>query len=326
VFGLFAVSLGMLVYSYYSIHRLRNQIGENHRLGHYTLEQQIGEGGMGKVFKARHAFLRRPTAIKLLRPELVDRESIARFEREASLASQLTHPNTIDIYDYGVTPEGIFFLVMEYIDGISLFQLVTQDGPLPPARVVTLLTQICESLEEAHGAGMIHRDLKPQNIMVCCRGGKADVVKVLDFGLVKQTETPGETTLTASAVLAGTPLYIAPERLRDPSSATASTDIYSLGAVAYYLLTGRETFQGKSVAEMLFQTINAPPPRPSDMQADIPLELDQLVADCLAKEPESRPDSVVEILRALEGLDCWGRWDQSLAQNWWKDHANKTAC
>jgi tRNA A-37 threonylcarbamoyl transferase component Bud32 len=319
-FGLLATCLGVIVYSYYSILKLRSELGEHHRLGQYTLEQQIGEGGMGKVFKARHEFLKRPTAIKLLKPELVDKQSIARFEREASLASQLTHPNTIDIYDYGVTPEGVFFFVMEYIEGLSLAELVQQFGPVPPARVVYLLGQIADSLVEAHEKGMIHRDLKPQNIMICHRGGKADVVKVLDFGLVKQTQTSESQQLTGTAMLAGTPLYIAPERLRDPSSANPRTDIYSLGAITYFLLTGRDVFSGGSMADILYQVVNSQPPHPADLQASIPRELDQLVVDCLAKDPDRRPKSVSEIIQRLEAIDGLAAWNPEIAQRWWSEH------
>lgn len=319
-FSLLATCFGVIVYSYYSILRLRSELGEHHRLGQYTLEQQIGEGGMGKVFKARHEFLKRPTAIKLLKPELVDKLSIDRFEREASLASQLTHPNTIDIYDYGATPEGIFFFVMEYIEGLSLAELVQQFGPVPPARVVYLLHQIADSLVEAHDKGMIHRDLKPQNIMICHRGGKADVIKVLDFGLVKQTHASESQQLTSSAVLAGTPLYIAPERLRDPSNASPQTDIYSLGAITYFLLTGRDVFSGASIADILYQVMNAAPPSPTESQPHIPAELNQLVLDCLAKNPGQRPGSASEIIETLDAIRSLDPWTPMKAQQWWNHH------
>lgn len=307
-FGLLTTCLSLIVYSYYSILKLRRELGEHRRLGQYTLEQQIGEGGMGKVFRARHEFLKRPTAIKLLRPELVDKQNIARFEREASIASELTHPNTIDIYDYGITPEGIFYFVMEYIDGLSLAELVEQNGPLSPARVIYLIKQVAGSLVEAHDAGLIHRDLKPQNIMVCRRGGKSDVVKVLDFGLVKQTQASESVQLTAPALLAGTPLYIAPERIRDPSSATPQTDIYSLGAVTYFLLTGRNVFRGGSIADILFQAINSPPPHPAELQPETPPPLDQLVVECLAKDPAQRPPNVRSIISRLDEIDDLPAW------------------
>lgn len=236
------------------------------------------------------------------------------------MASQLTHPNTIDVYDYGVTPEGIFFFVMEHIEGLSLAELVREFGPVPPARVFCFLTQISESLAEAHAAGMIHRDLKPQNIMICQRGGKADVIKVLDFGLVKQTTSVESQQFTASTMLAGTPLYIAPERVRDPGSANPQTDIYSLGAVAYFLLTGQDVFGGKSIADVLYQAMDSPPPRPADLQPEIPRELDQLVVDCLAKQPDHRPASVSDIIKLLERLETLSPWSQAMAQLWWSEH------
>ncbi|MCA9119985.1 MAG: serine/threonine protein kinase [Planctomycetaceae bacterium] len=324
-FGLLATCLGVIVYSYYSILKLRGELGEHRQLGQYTLEQQIGEGGMGVVYKARHEFLKRPTAIKLLKPEIVDKQSIARFEREASLASQLTHPNTIDIYDYGVTPEGIFFFVMEYIEGLSLAELVQRYGPLSAARAVYLLLQITDSLSEAHAKGMIHRDLKPQNIMICHRGGKADVIKVLDFGLVKHTQSNESSQLTAPAMLAGTPLYIAPERLRDPTNATPQTDIYSLGAVMYFLLTGVDVFQGGSVADILYQVMNEEPPHATLLNPDVPSDLDLLVSDCLAKNPSRRPDSAADLLRRLEAIKIRDPWTPILAQNWWITHVGETS-
>ncbi len=303
-YGLFAACLVTVVYSYYSLHRLRQDISSQRRIDRYTLEEKIGEGGMGQVFRARHALLKRPTAIKLLKPELVDKASISRFEREAQLASQLTHPNTIEVFDFGVTPFGLFYYVMEYIDGPSFAEEVRQRGPIPPDRACRLLQQVCGSLIEAHDAGLIHRDLKPQNIMLCQRGGASDVVKVLDFGLVKELRATESLNVTALGELAGTPLYIAPERMRNPQSANPRTDIYSFGAVAYFLLTGRDVFESQSVADVLYQVMNVEPQRPSELRSDIPVELDQLVIDCLAKQPEDRPHSVTRVLERLKKV----RW------------------
>lgn len=323
VAGLISVCLGVVVFSYLSIRRLRRQIKENRKLGHYTLEEKIGEGGMGKVFKARHDMLKRPTAIKFLKQDILDKDSIARFQREAQLASQLTHPNTIEVFDYGVTPEGIFYYVMEYIDGLSLDQLVGQYGPLPPARVAYILKQVCYSLREAHAMEMVHRDLKPQNIMLCHRGGEADVVKVLDFGLVRMVEPTESQKITVFALVAGTPLYIAPERLSDPEIADPRSDIYSLGGVAFFLLTGRDVFQGKTIAEILAQVMKTTPPRPSDYAAsDIPPEIDQLVLDCLAKTPDDRPASITELLEKLEGIAALTTWQAADAERWWREEAS----
>lgn len=305
IVGLFAICLGVIGYSYFEVHRLRRLAGENTQIGQYTLEEQIGEGGMGRVFRAKHAHLKRPTAIKLLKPDLLDEASVARFEREAQLASQLTHPNTIQIHDYGVTDEGLFYYVMEYVDGPSLAKEVERHGAMPPERVIHILMQTCGSLIEAHDAGLIHRDLKPLNIMLCRRGGESDVVKVLDFGLVKQQETEESRAITATGLLAGTPLYIAPERLRDPAVAAATTDIYSLGAVAFFLLTGREVFEGGSLADLLYQVAKVAPPRPSEMVgSELPADLEHLVMDCLAKKPEGRPQSVRQLRERLFRLNA----------------------
>ena len=318
VFGLFSVCAVMLVASYASILRLRRLAGAARQLGQYILEQPIGEGGMGRVFKARHVLLKRPVAIKLMKPELVDRTSLARFQREAQLASQLRHPNTIEIYDYGVAADGTFYYAMEFVNGLSLDKLVALHGPLPPARAVYLLKQVCYSLREAHAAGLVHRDLKPQNIMVGCRGGEADVVKVLDFGLVHDIGTPDSQRLTAAGELAGTPLYIAPERLRNPLHSSFALDIYSWAAVAFYVLTGQEVFGGHTVADVLYQVSNAAPALPSDCdRARIPQRLEQLVLAGLAKEPEQRPQSIVKVLDTLNQIHTTDTWGQPEAERWW---------
>ncbi len=319
IVALFAVCLAIALFSYFSVHRVRQQVGANQKLGQYVLEKQIGEGGMGKVFKARHELLKRPTAVKLLKPELIDQESIARFEREARLVSKLEHPNTIRVYDYGRTPEGLFYYVMEYIDGFSLSELVKLQSPLPPQRVTFLLNQICYSLREAHDAGLVHRDLKPGNIMACRHGGQFDVIKVLDFGLVKPIETPQSQQITSTHQVAGTPGYIAPERLNDAATNDPRSDIYAWGAVAYFLLTGNDYIQGDSLATILLQVIHAPPKRPSEqMEAEIPLELDDLVYRCLSKAPDDRPSSVQEIIDVLGAMELPQRWSPGDARLWWE--------
>ncbi len=326
VLGMFTLCVGVTLYSYYSVHRLRQDLGENRKLGQYRLGKQIGEGGMGKVFKAEHELLKRPTAVKLLKPEFVDRDSLARFEREARLVAQLEHFNTIRVYDYGVTPEGLLYFVMEYIDGLSLAELVELEGPLSPARTVFLLRQSCYSLREAHDAGLVHRDLKPGNIMVCQRGGESDVVKVLDFGLVKSVETTQSQEITSTNLVAGTPQYIPPERLSDPQTNDPRSDLYSLGAVAFFLLTGRDAIEGDSLAEVLHHVINTPPQRPSEYTSQqIPTALDELVYRCLSKDPDKRPRSAAEMIVILEELEASHPWSQSQAEAWWaeKDYLRK---
>lgn len=274
---------------------------------------------MGQVYRARHALLKRPTAVKVLKPELSTPEMLARFEQEVQLSSQLTHPNTIEIYDYGCTPEGVFYYAMEYIDGLNLAQVVAMAGTLPAARVVFILRQICGSLREAHALGLLHRDIKPQNIMLCCRGGEADVVKVLDFGLAKQMASDGSRGATTSTVLAGTPLYMSPERLLDPHAVDARSDIYSVGAVGFKLLTGRDIFAGEDVRSLLAQIVEMPTGRPSEQTSNpIPRELDDLIVACLAKSPADRPTSAAELLAALDRIGSTERWTEAQAFEWWK--------
>ena len=216
-----AAAMGAALASSFSAARLHREVSQARRVGQYTLQKRIGGGGMGQVYLARHALLKRPTAIKLLRPDQTSPLTIARFEREVQLTSQLTHPNTIEIFDFGRTPEGLFYYAMEYLPGLTLAELVRQEGPLPAERVICILRQVCGSLKEAHAVGLIHRDIKPQNIMLCERGGQWDFVKVLDFGLVKQLPDGHAPQLTADQQVSGTPLYIAPEVWIQPQRADA---------------------------------------------------------------------------------------------------------
>ena len=304
------------------VSRLARQVGEARRLGQYTLVKRIGEGGVGKVYLARHALLKRPTAIKVLRTDRITKEDAARFEREVQLASQLTHPNTIEIYDYGRTAEGVFYYAMEYLPGLTLTQLVALGGAIPPARAIHILRQVCGSLGEAHALGLIHRDIKPSNIMLCQRGGELDVVKVLDFGLVKYANSSGITEVTPANLAPGTPLYMAPERLRDPSGIDARSDIYSLGAVGYKLLAGRDVFESADNLGVLYQIINEQPLRLARAaSAPIPSQLDELIAGCLAKDVRSRPTSVDEVLEVLDSLRASYPWEGKDAQAWWHEHS-----
>ena len=242
------------------------------------------------VYLARHAMLRRPTAVKLLRPEKTNEKSIVRFEREVQLTSQLTHPNTITIYDYGRTSEGIFYYAMEYVDGIDLETLVTRHGPQPEGRVIHILVQVCGSLVEAHGIGLIHRDIKPSNIILTRRGGLFDFAKLVDFGLVKAVDVGRVAVLTPSDLIVGTPHYMAPEVIRHPDQADARSDLYAVGAVGYFLLAGRPLFEGGSVAEILFQHVGTKPEPPSVHRGNaVSPELESLLLGCLAKEPADRP-------------------------------------
>jgi hypothetical protein len=297
---------------------------EAKQLGQYALEDKIGAGGMGSVYRARHALLRRPTAIKLLDPEKVTMTSIARFEREVQLTSQLNHPNTITIYDYGRTPEGIFYYAMEYLEGIDLDQLVERFGPLPEGRVVHILRQVCGSLAEAHSVGLIHRDIKPANLILTCRGGVYDLVKVLDFGLVKAVGAEQEAQLTATHSITGTPRYMSPEAIEQPETVDARTDIYAIGAVAYYLVTGTPVFTAKRLVELTMQHVKATPEPPSSrLGRPVSPELERLILRCLAKKREDRPASASELLDELHKCEPSCPWSRADAQAWWREYAGK---
>ncbi|HVJ90661.1 MAG TPA: serine/threonine-protein kinase [Labilithrix sp.] len=300
----------------YVSYGLRLQVRKATRLGQYFLEAKIGEGGTGVVYRASHAMLRRPTAIKLLTG--TTGQSAERFEREVQLTAGLTHPNTIAVFDYGRTPEGVFYYAMEYLDGITLDDLVRDYGPQPPARVVHLLVQVCGALEEAHAAGLVHRDIKPANMMLTERGGVKDVVKVLDFGLVKEPQTSKSLATSSTNAVKGTPHFMAPEAIVDPEAVDARTDIYSLGVTAYFLLTGERVFDGANLVEICSAQLHQTPVPPSDMQPTIPKALEQIVLDCLEKNPQNRPTSATRLIERLLACDLppWSRED---ARRWWEN-------
>jgi len=305
---------------YRTIAQLRRQMQAALRLGQYTLVEKIGEGGMGVVYKARHVMLRRPTAIKLLPPSRSSESLLERFEREVQLTSELSHPNTIAIYDYGRTSEGVLYYVMEYVDGISLDKLVGSDGPLPPARAVALLKQVCGALAEAHDLGLVHRDVKPANLMVCIRGGAYDFVKVLDFGLAKQLEDEGSDVSRPDWVV-GTPLYMAPEAVRSPERVDARSDLYAVGAVAYFLVTGQPVFGGRNMVEVCGHHLHSRPVPPSRRaEGGVPRSLDRLILRCLEKDPAARPSSARELLEALDAVEELVPWTQDAARSWWERH------
>ncbi len=236
------------------------------------------------------------------------------------LTAQLTHPSTVSIFDYGRTPLGIFYYAMELLDGLNLAQLVTRDGPQPDGRVVRILTQVCGALAEAHGVGLIHRDIKPANIILSVRGGVADVATVVDFGLVKQLD-PGDGDLTqavtASNVVTGTPLYVAPEVIKGDSAADARSDLYAVGAVGYYLLTGLPVFEAKTVVEIFAHHLHTPPTPPSDRTTrPIPAPLETVILACLSKDPANRPRDARALADLLAACDS-GDWDETLAAEWW---------
>jgi serine/threonine-protein kinase len=284
---------------------------------------------MGEVFRATHQMLARPAAVKLIRPEILGSSSpaaarviIERFRREAEAAASLRSPHTISLYDFGVANDGTFFLVMELLDGLDLETLVERFGPLPPERVVHLLRQACASLEEAHTRGLVHRDIKPSNIFTCRLGLQVDFVKVLDFGLVKAVDDGAReaTLLTAPDSTTGTPAYIAPEMIRGDRVADHRVDIYTLGCVGYWLLTGRLVFQAPNAIQMMYQHANATPVPPSQRsELEIPPELDSGILACLAKFPEDRPQTAGELSRRLANA-VPTLWSEDQAQRWWDRH------
>ncbi|HTV24794.1 MAG TPA: serine/threonine-protein kinase [Polyangiaceae bacterium] len=300
-------------------HGLRLEVREARRLGQYVLENKLGEGGMGEVYRASHGMMRRPSALKLLRLERSSESSLQRFEREVQLTARLTHPNTITIFDYGRTDDGVFYYVMELLDGANLERVVEVGGPQAPGRVVRILSMACGALIEAHAIGLIHRDIKPANIMLCTRGGERDVVKLLDFGLVKQLEVDREVQLTGASTLTGTPQYMAPESIRAPEAVDARTDLYALGAVAYFLLAGREVFDGRSIVEVCSQHLHQKPEPLSVHGVNVPAELEALVLACLEKDPSRRPQSAAALRQQLEACRV-PPWSDDDARHWWLAH------
>ncbi|HEU5057538.1 MAG TPA: serine/threonine-protein kinase [Kofleriaceae bacterium] len=309
------------------IYGLREQVRDARRLGQYTLHEKLGSGGMGEVYRASHAMLRRPAAIKLLRPDRLGEESIARFEREVQLTALLTHPNTVRVFDYGRTPDRVFYYAMELLDGASLDQVVKATGAMPPGRVIHILEQCAGALAEAHEVGLIHRDVKPANILLVEQGGLPDVAKVVDFGLVKavagdQASAEEATLLRVTGVgtITGTPQYMAPEAISSPETTDARADLYALGAVGYFLLTGTEVFTGRTVLEVCSHHLRTEPVPPSGrLGKPLPADLERLILSCLAKAPADRPASARALRDAL--LACAGpRWSEEDARAWWREH------
>jgi hypothetical protein len=325
LFALLVLSSGAIFAFTLLVERLRASVRKStltaRRLGQYVLVQEIGRGATGMVYRARHTLLRRPVAIKLLSPDMTNESAVARFEAEVQMTSQLTHPNTVAIYDYGRTPEGLFYYAMEYLSGIDLDRLVKGFGPLPEGRIIHVLRQVCGSLAEAHRIGLIHRDIKPANILLTRRGGVCDLVKVLDFGLVKAMHQGGTAGLAADA-LVGTPHYIAPEAIEKPESVNAQTDIYSVGAVGYWLLTGKTLFEEDKVAALLAHQVKDDPPRPSArIDRVVSADLEGIIMQCLAKSPDKRPVSAEALDAALAGCSSAGAWTTVIADNWWRTNA-----
>jgi serine/threonine-protein kinase len=309
------------VFGTHLINMLRREVFEAKQLGQYRLLTRLGSGGMGDVYLAEHRMLKRPCAVKLIRPDQAgDPNVLARFEREVQMTARLSHWNTIEIYDYGRTDDGTFFYVMEHLPGLSLEDLVERHGPLPPERVVHLLQQTCQALREAHAIGLIHRDIKPGNIFVAQRGGLYDVAKLLDFGLVKPVAERPSARLTQDGGISGTPLFMSPEQAQGRDTIDARSDIYSLGAVAYNLLTGRPPFDRSSSLEVLIAHARDEVVPPSRLQPDLPADLERIILRCLAKRPEDRFQDAGSLEQALSECSAADQWPQSQAARWWREH------
>jgi len=305
------------------IYGLRKQVDDAEQLGQYTLEEKLGEGAMGVVYRARHAMLARPTAVKLLLPDRIGATSLARFEREVQLTAQLTHPHTVTIFDYGRTPEGIFYYAMELLEGASLDRIVEVDGPQPPERVAYIMDQVAAALSEAHGKGLIHRDIKPANIILTQQGGEPDVAKVVDFGLVKSMQDGEGANLSSTGAVAGTPYYMAPESILAYQEVDARTDIYALGAVCYFLLTGEPVFKGKNAGEVCTHHVHTEPIPPSKRcDARVPPDLESTILDCLAKEPRHRPATAGHLRARLWAGGTLRKWNTDRARRWWRKHGD----
>jgi len=302
------------------IRNLRTQAFTAQQLGQYRLKRLLGRGGMGEVYLGEHLMLKRPCAIKLIRPEKAgDPSTLARFEQEVQATAKLTHWNTVEIFDFGRTDDGTFYYVMEYLPGMSLEQIVDMHGALSPARIIHLLAQTCEGLAEAHGHGMVHRDIKPANIFAAKRGGVYDVAKLLDFGLVRSIYQEENLHLTQDGMVTGSPLYMSPEQARG-DEIDGRSDIYALGCVAYFLLTGRPPFNENRAVKLLLAHAQQQVIRPSTLQTDVPADLEGVILRCLEKASEDRFPDVLALRDAL--LECAdaGKWTRQSALDWWHCH------
>ena len=325
--GLFLV-LGALtaIFGTHTINTLRIEAYRARLLNQYRLGRKLGGGGMGEVYLAEHQLLKRPCAIKLIRSDLIGNQRVfARFEREVRATAQLSHWNTIEIFDYGRNDNGAFFYVMEYLPGLSLAELVERFGPMPPARVIYLLRQACEALHEAHEAGLVHRDIKPANIMAAFRGGRHDVAKLLDFGLVKTLrEDEKAPHLSREGTVTGSPLYMAPEQIMRTREPDRRTDIYGLGAVAYFMLTGRPPFRGANSMEVMMAHVRDSVTPPSQLRSEFPADLERVVLRCLAKNPDERYQETPRLAEELERCAEAPNWSSRHAALWWQEHQDQT--
>lgn len=314
------IGVAVAVYGSHKINVLQFEALQAKRLGQYVLKRLLGKGGMGEVHLAEHLLLRRPCAIKLIRPETVNVSTLRRFQREVQATAALTHPGVVEIYDFGHAADGTFYYVMEYLEGMNLDDLVRAHGPLPPARVIHLMRQLCAALREAHACGLVHRDVKPANIVLCERGRVFDVVKLLDFGLVREV-FPSEPGATQAGMVVGTPLYMSPEQAAGSFNVDARSDLYSLGLVAYFLLTGKNPFRRSTPREMLHAHLRDAPPALLQACPAAGPQLAAVIMRCLEKEPRDRYADVDSLERALAACPAAGVWTAEQAEDWWRQVA-----
>ncbi len=306
-----------------TMHALRLEVREARMLNQYRLGRKLGGGGMGEVYLAEHRMLKRPCAVKLIRPErAADAHTLARFEREVRATAQLSHWNTILIFDYGRHDDGTFYYAMEYLPGLSLDVLVRRHGPMPASRVIYLLRQACDALHEAHQNGLVHRDIKPGNLFAALRGGHHDVTKILDFGLVKTLQGGDGIQLSREDTVAGSPLYIAPEQVLLTQAPDRRADVYSLGAVAYFLLTGEPPFTGNNAMEVMIAHTRDTVELPSRRRPDVPPDLERVILRCLEKRPDDRFPDMPSLAAALAACTDADGWSPEQAATWWREHPN----
>jgi serine/threonine-protein kinase len=324
---LMAMAASIAVFGTHKIRELHMKAHEAQRLGQYRLKQVLGFGGMGTVYLGEHVLLRRPCAIKLIRADQAgDPQTLLRFEREVKATATLTHWNTIEVFDYGRAEDGTFYYVMEYLPGMNLEELVEKHGPLPPERVVFLLRQVCQALREAHSIGLIHRDIKPSNIFACERGKVYDVAKLLDFGLVKTFGNEGGSVrITREGTFAGSPAFMSPEQAAGRSHLDARSDIYNVGAVAYYLITGKLPFDRLSTLQMLHAHAYEPLVPSTEFREAVPDNLQRVILRCLEKEPDRRYQDAVSLEKALAACESANPWTAEKAEEWWRQHADGMA-
>ncbi len=323
------LAAGLAYFASRIIYGLNVEVTRARRLGSYLLEERLGRGGMGEVWKASHSMLARPAAVKLIHPEALAQNTanaqtiLSRFEQEAQATASLRSPHTVELYDFGRTEDGAFYYVMELLEGLDVASLVEDYGPQEPGRVIHILDQVCQSLQESHNIGLIHRDIKPANLFVCRYGNDDDFVKVLDFGLVKEVR-PREANahqLTQQEVVMGTPGFMPPELALGDGNIDGRADLYALGCVAYWLLTGKMLFTADSPMQVLMKHVNETPEAPSQKtELTIPSELDALVMKCLEKDPANRPSSAEELSSELHKIPLERPWEKDDARRWWEAH------